>query len=291
MVDPVLDLEPDLAASWDAELGLLGLLGTGGSAGLVAGVADAGLPVPLGLAIGLLAAVDPYALDGDARVDLVRAWERVAAAVAGAASSGRWRRWWRRPRGPGRPAEEARHEVGAALRLSGHGGVAGGRWPGSWCTGCRRCRPRWRRAVIGYLQAARDRGRGPGPARRAGGRGRGPGAADRAGARPWRETKRAVARAVQTVDPAAAADRHQQAHRGRTIEQMPQPDGMESTWLTVPAPVSKDLWASLTAGAKAAQADRRAGRAAVPRAERAAGRRPGARRARQRRRRPAPPAP
>ncbi|MDQ1598745.1 MAG: hypothetical protein QOD68_219, partial [Actinomycetota bacterium] len=32
MVDPVLDVEPDLAASLDAELGLLGLLGTEGSA-------------------------------------------------------------------------------------------------------------------------------------------------------------------------------------------------------------------------------------------------------------------
>ena len=71
------------------------------------------------------------------------------------------------------------------------------------------------------------------------------------------ETKRAVARAVQTVDPAAAADRHQKATADRTIEQLPQPDGMESTWFTMPAPVSRDLWATLTADAKAAQADRR----------------------------------
>ena len=82
MVDRVLDVEPELAGSWDAGLGLLGLLGTGGSAGLVAGVAGPGLPVPLGLATGLLADVDPYGLDGEARVDLVRAWERVAAVVA-----------------------------------------------------------------------------------------------------------------------------------------------------------------------------------------------------------------
>ena len=71
------------------------------------------------------------------------------------------------------------------------------------------------------------------------------------------ETKRAVARAVATVDPASAADRHQQATANRTIEQLPQPDGMESTWFTMPAPVSRDLWATLTADAKAAQADRR----------------------------------
>ena len=62
MVDPVLDLEPDFAASLDAELGLLGLLGDGGSASLVAGVADPDQPVPLGFAVGLLSAVDPYAL-------------------------------------------------------------------------------------------------------------------------------------------------------------------------------------------------------------------------------------
>jgi hypothetical protein len=59
MAGPVLDLEPDLAGSVDAEAGLLGLLGDGGSAGLVAGVADRELPVPLGSAVGLLAGVDP----------------------------------------------------------------------------------------------------------------------------------------------------------------------------------------------------------------------------------------
>ena len=48
------------------------------------------------------------------------------------------------------------------------------------------------------------------------------------------EIKRAVARAVQAADPASAADRHQQAAAARTIERMPQPDGMESSWLTMP---------------------------------------------------------
>ena len=72
------------------------------------------------------------------------------------------------------------------------------------------------------------------------------------------ETKRAVARAVATVDPASAADRHTKATANRTIEQMPQPDGMESTWLTMPASVSRDLWETLTADAKTAQGDRKA---------------------------------
>src|SRR3954464_15666139 len=90
MVDRVLDVEPDLAGWWDAGLGLLGLLGTGGGAGgggggggsglaVPAGVADPELPVPLGLATGLLADVDPYGLDGDARIDLVRGLERCRA--------------------------------------------------------------------------------------------------------------------------------------------------------------------------------------------------------------------
>jgi hypothetical protein len=255
MLDPVLDLEPGLAVSWDAELGLLGLLGSGGSAGLVAGVADPGLPVPLGLATGLLVEVDPYGLDGDARVDLIRALERcramldavqqrALAAVAGATE------------GLGRPGEEARHEVGAALRLC-PGTAAGrlevarelvGRLPAVQAA--------LAVGVIGYLQAAavaagvRDL-----PDRLA------VAVTDRvlrtAPAQTVAETKRAVARAVATVDPAAAADRHRRATADRTIEQLPQPGGMESTWLTMPAPVSRDLWATLTAGAKAAQADRR----------------------------------
>ncbi len=254
MVDPV--LEPDLAASLDAELGLLGLLGAGGSAGLVAGVADPGLPVPLGLATGLLSEVDPYALDGDARVDLVRAWERVAAVVA-AGQQRALAAVAEATEGLGRPAEEARHEVGAALRLC-PGTAAGrlevarelvGRLPAVQAA--------LAGGAIGYLQAA---------AIAAGVRDLPDALAVAVAGRVLRtapdqtvsETKRSVARAVATVDPASAADRHAKATAARTIEQMPQPDGMESTWFTVPAPVSKDLWATLTADAKTAQADRKA---------------------------------
>jgi hypothetical protein len=203
----------------------------------------------------LLADVDPYALDGAGRVDLVQALERCRAmldavqqrALAAVAEA---------TEGLGRPGEEARHEVGAALRLC-PGTAAGrlevarelvGRLPAVQAA--------LQGGVIGYLQAAaiaagvRDL---PDPLAVA--------VADRvlrtAPEQTVAGTKRAVARAVQTVDPASAADRHQQATADRTIEQLPQPDGMESTWFTVPAPVSRDLWASLTADAKAAQADRR----------------------------------
>src|SRR4051812_50181471 len=132
MVDRVLDVEPELAGSWDAGVGLLGLLGTGGSAGLVAGVADPGLPVPLGLATGLLADVDPYGLDGDARVDLVRAWERVAAVVA-AGQQRALAAVAEATEGLGRPGGGARDEGGGAVRVGpGAGGrrVGGGRGVG-----------------------------------------------------------------------------------------------------------------------------------------------------------------
>jgi hypothetical protein len=256
MADRVLGLEPDLAVSVDAELGLLGLLGDGGSAGLVAGVADPGLPVPLGLATGLLAAVDPCVLEGGARVDLVRGLERCRAmldavqqrAISAVAEA---------TEGLGRPGEEARHEVGAALRLSP--GTAGDRLEVALALVRRlpAVQAALAAGVIGYLQAAavaagvRDL-----PDRLA------VSVADRvlltAPDQTVAETKRAVARAVATVDPVSAADRHATATANRTIEQLPQPDGMESTWATMPASVSKDLWAALTADATAAQAARKA---------------------------------
>ena len=199
--------------------------------------------------------MDPYALDGDARVDLIRAWERVAAMVA-AGQQRALAAVAEATEGLGRPGEEARHEVGAALRLCP--GTAAGllevarelvhRLPAVQAA--------LAAGVIGYLQAARSRpGCGTCPTSWR--------SRSRTGcwgprrARPWRRPRRAVARAVQTVDPASAADRHTKATANRTIEQMPQPDGMESTWLTMPASVSKDLWETLTADAKAAQADRK----------------------------------
>ena len=256
MADRVLDLEPDLAVSVDAELGLLGLLADGGSAGLVAGVADPGLPVPVGLATGLLAGVDPSGLDGDARVDLIRAWERLAAVVA-AGQQRAIAAVAAATEGLGRPGEEARHEVGAALRLSP--GTAGDRL--EVALELVRRLPAVQAALaagaVGYLQAAAIAAgvrHLPDPLAVS--------VADRvlvtAPEQTVAETKRAVARAAATVDPVTAADRHATATAHRTIEQMPQPDGMESTWATMPASVSKDLWAALTADAQAAQADRTA---------------------------------
>ena len=70
------------------------------------------------------------------------------------------------------------------------------------------------------------------------------------------EFRRSVARAVIAVDPASAADRHKKAKAARGIERMPELDAMESFWATMPASISRDLWAALTADAKAEQAAR-----------------------------------
>ncbi len=81
----------------------------------------------------------------------------------------------------------------------------------------------------------------------------------RAGDQTLSEFKRAVKRAVLTADPASAADRHRKAVAARTIEAMPQPDGMQSFWMTMPASVANDVWTTLTTRAKATQALLRAG--------------------------------
>jgi hypothetical protein len=159
--------------------------------------------------------------------------------------------------GLGRPGEEARHEVGAALRLSP--GTAGDRLEVALALVRRLPAVQAALAVgaIGYLQAAaiaaglRDL---PDPVAAA--------VADRVLVTPpgqnVAENNRAVAPAPATVDPATAAEPHARATADRTIEQMTQPDGMESTWVTLPAPVSKDLWAALTATATSTRAARTA---------------------------------
>ena len=73
------------------------------------------------------------------------------------------------------------------------------------------------------------------------------------------EFKRTVRRAVLTADPQSAADRHHKAVAARTIEAMPQPDGMQSFWMTMAAGVAEDVWDTLTARAKATQDQLRAG--------------------------------
>ena len=205
-------------------------------------------------AVAWLERIDPHLLDDADRVELIRAWERCRAMLDGAqqralcavadATEGR-----------GLAEEQARHEVGAALRLSPP--TAGER---TWvATSLRRRLPATLAALeagdIAYLQAAHlvsavreldDDAASAVEARVLG----------RAPEQTLAEFKRSVARAVIAVDPASAADRHQKATAARTIERMPELDGMESYWATMPASISRDLWATLTADAKAEQAAR-----------------------------------
>ena len=247
--------DPEAAALLDerlaAELDLLDVLESGGAAGLVARVADTEVPVPLGPVVGLLAGVDPDRLDGAGRVDLIRAWERVAAMVAGCQQRA-LAAVVEATEGCGLAGEDARHEVGAALRLA----------PGTAAVRTRAARVLADRltdtlaalqtGVIGYGQAA---------AIAAGVDGLPDQVAQmvqarvlaRAGRQTVAETRRAVRDAVEAVDPASAAERHQRATAARTVERMAQRDGMESLWATMPASVARDVWDALTATARTAQ--------------------------------------
>ena len=223
---------------------------------VVALVADGELAPDLSM-VGLLASVDPAALDGDGRVDLVRAWERVASMVAGRqqaalvavaeATQGRWL-----------AEEQARHEVGAALRLSP--ATAGER---TWvAVSLRRRLPAALAALqageVSYLQAAHlvaavrelpDEATSRVETR----------VLHKAAEQTLAEFKRTVRRAVLAADPASAADRHRKAVAARTIAVMPEPDGIQAFWMTMPASVAHDVWHTLTARAKATQAQLRAG--------------------------------
>ena len=159
--------------------------------------------------VGCWPTIDPHVLDDADRVELIRAWERCRAMLDGAqqralcavadATEGR-----------GLAEEEARHEVGAALRLSPP--TAGER---TWvATSLRRRLPATLAALeagdIVYLQAAHLVVGGPRARRRR----RGPVEARvlvRAPEQTVAEFRRSVARAVIAVDPASAADRHQKA--------------------------------------------------------------------------------
>ena len=212
-------------------------------------------------AVGWLGRVDPQALDDAGRVDLIRAWERVAAMVAGrqqaalvavaeateAVTGGRWQ-----------AEEEARHEVAAALRLSP--GTAGER---TWVATslARRLSASLvalRAGDITYLQAAHlasaVRELPDELATRVETR-----ALTKAGDQTLAEFKRTVRRAVLAADPAAAAERHEKAVAARTMGAMPQPDGMQLLWATMPASIANDVWDTLTTRAKATQAQLRAG--------------------------------
>ena len=203
------------------ELSLIEPLMTTGA--LVARVADgsaAGLD-----SVRFLSRVDPGELDGAGRVDLIRAIERAAAMLAGLQQSA-LAAVAEATAGCGLAGDDARHEVGAALRLSpavaaDRALVAGeltGRLPGTLAA--------LRAGELSYRQAARlaEAVRDlPDPVAatvEAAVLGAGPGLTpDRFG--------RALRRAVVAADPAGALERHRAAVANRTIERLPQPDVMQ----------------------------------------------------------------
>jgi hypothetical protein len=226
----------------------------GDPAGAVAGVAagaDAdGQPIGLVEAVTVLAEVDPHALDGAGRVDLIRGWERVLAMAAGEqqlalASVAEATVAF------GLRGIEARHEVGAALRLAP--GTAAERTEvalalterlGDTLATLRRGDVSWRQAAdlatgvrdlpdaLAAEVQARVLPRMP----------------DRTAA----ESRRAVQSAVVTADPTGAAARAKKAARDRRIDRLGQPDSMAGWGVSnLPPHVEVDMWAEVSRRARA----------------------------------------
>ena len=213
------------------------------------GADDAGEQLGLVEAVTALAGIDPQALDGAGRVDLIRGWERVAAMVAGeqqlalasvAEATSAF----------GLRGMEARHEVGAALRLAP--GTAAERTEvslalterlGDTLAALRRGDVSWRQAAD-LATGVRDL---PDPlAAKVQARVLPPMAG-----RTAAESRRAVQAAVVTVDPDGAVRRAVKAARSRRIDRLGQPDAMASWAMSVPAHVEVDMWAEVTRQARA----------------------------------------
>ena len=229
------------------------IAGPAGPSDAVARVADGADPdgAPIGLveAVTVLTAIDPQELDGAGRVDLIRGWERVLAMAAGeqqvalasvAEATSAF----------GLRGIEARHEVGAALRLAP--GTAAERTEvslalterlGDTLAALRRGDVAWRQAAD-LATGVRDL---PDPLAAA--------VQDRVlppmAGRTAAESRRAVQAAIVTVDPDGAARRAEKAVRSRRIDRLGQPDSMASWAMSMPAHVEVDMWAEATRRARA----------------------------------------
>jgi hypothetical protein len=198
---------------------------------------------------GALAGLDPQVLDGETRVDLIRAWQRVAAwvdaqqqvALAAVVEA---------TEDCGLTGDDARHEVGVALRLS----------PGSAYDTVQRAA-----ALTGRLAdtlAALGRGEISGlqasaiaktvqhldddivAAVQARVLAKAPG-------QTLAEMKRTLRGAIIAADPAGAADRAEAARAERTVSRDPLDDGMAEVRAVLTATDTELVWAELTARAQA----------------------------------------
>ena len=221
----------------------------GWAPGLLSRIADG--DVDLRNAVDVLSSVDPCALDGEERVDLLRAWERVAAMVAGAEQVA-MASVVGATEALGLSGEDARHEVGAALRLAPTTAAARTRVaadlqerrPATLSALCR--------GDLCYQQAAViAAGVRPLPDELAAAvEGR---VLRGAPEQTIAETRRAVLRAILAADPEGADDRHQKAVRERKIDRMPMADAMESWWFALPAHAAADLWTRVSQEARQRQ--------------------------------------
>ena len=207
-------------------------------------------------AVAVLDAIDPSCLESVDQVDLVRAWDRCEAAI-GAGKARAIAAVADSYESLGMPASEARHEIGAALRLSPV--TAADRTAVSVDL-----RDRFPRTLdllaqgrIGWLQAASlARGTDDLPDRTAGQ------VEDAVLGRMPRqtaaETRRSVADAVVRVDPAAAKERADRAKAQRRIDRVPDRDGRTGWFLPLSVADEGDAWGRATRLAKLRQKARRA---------------------------------
>ncbi len=198
---------------------------------------------------GCLAELDPRVLDGETRVDLIRAWARVAAwvdaqqqvALAAVVDA---------TEDAGLTGDDARHEVGVALRLS----------PGSAYDTVQRAAAltgrltdtlaALRRGEISGLQATTiakmvehlDNNLAKTVQARV---------LATAPDQTLAEMKRTMRRAVIAADPAGAEARAEAARAERTVSRDPLDDGMAELRAVLTAPDTELVWAELTARAQA----------------------------------------
>lgn len=212
--------------------------------------------------LGRLATVDPTSLSDVAKVDLLRALERVRAQLD-AAVQGALAAVADATRDCGLDGEFARHEVAAALRLSSATAQARvqiaealtGRLPATLAA--------LGRGEITYLHARHlaetTAALDPTVATAVETR-----VLPAAGEQSLGEFRRAVEHAVLALDPAGAQARHEAASARRGITRHRQPDAMEGWWVTLPATAAGQAWDTLTAEAKATRRALRAATGADP---------------------------
>ncbi len=204
-----------------------------------------------------LAAVDPASLSHGGRVELIEAFERVKAVIDGLQQAA-LAAVVEATEAVGLDGDLARHEVGAALRLSPVTAHRRTRVAADLVRRLPATLAELSAGRIGYLQAAHlaeavadlpDEVASAVQAR----------VLARAPGQTVAETRRATARAVHAADPAGAADRHDKAAAGRRIERSALPEAMAGWWVAMPAHHEAAAFDALTATARATQQALRAG--------------------------------